>query len=124
MNWTTSAEPIDIKKSLRDAVEKMNEVRNNTAMNFTHVHFTQAAWDYVKNSGVAIFNEPTPESTIYGLPMKVFPSIVDLFCHTQSKGDRVLAVDVVENKLMQIDIEGLRSFNSSYIATTTPIEFK
>jgi hypothetical protein len=102
----------NIKEDLQTAVKKMEEVRKNTKL-YTHIYMTQSAWEYIKPCLV----KPEPIQLgmmLYGLPLKVFSSIVDLMAEPTVKDENILAVDFFDSKLVQLDLSAIRGLISSY----------
>lgn len=114
--------PGDIKQTLIDVTKKIQEIRERYD-HYTHIHMTSAAWKFVTCSG-GLYRELDAGSTLYGLPFKLFPTLVDLVAHKSSPQDKILAVDYVDGKLIQLNLEAIRSLKSSYMKTATPIELQ
>lgn len=120
-NWTTTT--ADIKLDLLKAVARMNEVRRDSDKLYSGIYLTQAAWDHIKPHVVK------PEATqfgimLFGLPIKVFPTIVQLIAEPQTENENILAIDFFDNKLLQINLAGIRAITLSYSLQDGPLPWQ
>lgn len=120
-NWTTTT--ADIKLDLLKAVARMNEARRDSDKLYSGIYLTQAAWDYIKPHVVQ------PEATqfgimLFGLPIKVFPTIVQLIAEPPTENENILAVDFSIDRLVKINLPGIRAITLSYSLTDGPLPWQ
>jgi hypothetical protein len=116
-NWAASTGSIDIKKSMLETLNKMESLQRGVQFNV--IHMTQPAWDFIKPHVV----NPHPMQIglmLYGFPLKVFPTIVELVHEPQFQYELVLAIDFADNKLVQLDLTAIRNLASQYSLTNKP----
>ncbi len=120
-NWNTST--VDIKLDLLRAVDRMNEAKRDSDKLYTYIYLTQAAWDHIKPHVVK------PEATqfgimLFGIPVKVFPTIVQLIAEPQTENENVLAVDFSVDRLVKINLAGIRAITLSYSLQDGPLPWQ